>query len=63
MGQLPRLYLTGNGRPCPACDGTGRGRPLDRITYSGGGVTQFYERCSTCAGLGRVPVDRDNARF
>jgi hypothetical protein len=47
-------WLHGNGHWCPACRGSGRGRPLDMIEYEGGGYCQFYARCEACNGEGRL---------
>lgn len=47
-------WLHGNGHWCPACRGTGRGRPRDQIEYSDGSRLQFYAKCETCDGEKRL---------
>lgn len=47
-------WLAGNGYWCPDCRGTGRGEPLDRMVFEGGGYRQFYANCPTCAGQKRI---------
>jgi hypothetical protein len=49
-------WLHGNGHWCPACKGTGRGKPYGgRVYYRGGGWQQLYDLCETCEGDRRLP--------
>ena len=48
-------WLHGNGHWCPACKGSGQGRPLDRIVYESGRYAQFYAKCEACDGGKRLP--------
>lgn len=47
-------WLKGNGYWCLDCGGSGRGRPLDRITYGDGSYCQFYAVCQACNGEKRL---------
>lgn len=48
-------WLVGNGHWCPACQGSGRGKPLDSFEYESGAVCQFYAKCESCNGERRLP--------